>query len=221
MSKSYHFTFPLNEEQIRELQLGDLVYLTGNIYTMRDMGHRRAVDMLNEGKELPFDLASGAIWHCGPIVRKDANDKWETVSAGSTTSSRFTYLGSDLIKKVKLRATIGKGQMLQTAVDTMQEVGSVFLNTTGGTAALYAQQIEEIVDVHWTDLGLPEAIWVMRVKDLGPLVVGIDSHGRSLFNDKKIEMDQLLAQTYKDAKIDPTYNLAYLPKRVPASGTKK
>lgn len=219
MSKIVRLELPITEGQVRNLECGDLVYLSGSFYTMRDMGHRRAVEMLKNGEKLPFDLAQGAIWHCGPIVRQLPEDKWEVVSAGSTTSSRFTYLGSDLINALNIRCIIGKGTMLKTAVNTMKKVGSCFLNSTGGAAALYAGLIEEVTDVFWTDLGLPEATWVMKVKDFGPLVVGIDSHGNSLFETIRTNMDVNLQHIYQKAKISPDYSLSYLPKRVPAKAS--
>ncbi|MDL2280919.1 FumA C-terminus/TtdB family hydratase beta subunit [Selenomonadales bacterium OttesenSCG-928-I06] len=216
MSKEYRFQLPITEEQAREVKVGDVVYISGVIYTMRDMGHRRAVTMLENGEKLPFDLGAGALWHCGPIVRQKEDGKWETVSAGSTTSSRFTDLGAEVIKYTKLRCTIGKGTMHKKAHDAMAEVGSFYLNSTGGAASLYAGQIEEVVDVHWTDLGLPEAIWCLKVKDLGPLIVGIDSHGESIFNVIGKKMQENLKEIYKNSNLPEDHSWAYLPKRVPS-----
>lgn len=211
MSKTVKLEFPLTEEQVRELNVGDVVYLTGIIHTMRDMGHARALEMLKKGEKLPFDLATSAIWHCAPIVKQDEAGKWHVPSAGSTTSSRFTPLGSEMLEQLGMRCTLGKGTMGKRAVDTMQRIGSVYLNTTGGCAAMYAQQIEEVVDVHWLDLGLPEAIWVMKVKEFGPLIVGIDSHGNSLFENMKKVMDENLAEQAAKARITLDYNYSYMP----------
>ncbi len=219
MSKEYHLQLPIAEAQIRQLDCGDIVYVSGLVHTMRDMGHRRAVEMLARGEKLPFDLREGILWHCAPIVRKSASGKWEAVSAGPTTSSRFTYLGSELIRQLQIRCTIGKGTMGPKAVEAMREVGSCFLNSTGGCAALYAGKIEEVVAVHWTDLGLPEATWVLRMKDFGPLNVGIDTQGNSLFERVGARMRQNLVGIYKKAQLDPNYSLAYLPKRVVAKST--
>jgi fumarate hydratase subunit beta len=221
MTKEYRFQLPVTEEQMRQLNFGDVVYLSGVVHTMRDMGHRRALDMLARGEKLPFDLRGGVLWHCAPIVRKTAEGKWEAISAGPTTSSRFTYLGSELIRRLQIRCTIGKGTMLSKAVETMKEVGSCFFNSTGGCAALYAGKIEEVVGVHWTDLGLPEATWMLRMKEFGPLIVGIDSHGNSLFEKIGITMRQNLVSIYKKSQIDANYSLAYLPKRVVASSREK
>ncbi len=216
MTREYHLQLPVTEEQIRQLTCEDIVYLSGLIYTMRDMGHRRAVDMLARGETLPFDLRNGALWHCAPIVRKTPQGKWEAISAGPTTSSRFTYLGSELIERLQIRCTIGKGTMMTKAVETMKEVGSCFLNSTGGCAALYAGKIEEVVGVHWTDLGLPEATWILRMKDFGPLIVGIDTRGNSLFEKVGAKMRQNMVSIYEKSHLDPNYSLSYLPKRVVA-----
>jgi tartrate/fumarate subfamily iron-sulfur-dependent hydro-lyase beta chain len=227
MTREHRLTLPFSPEQAHELNCGDTVYLSGVIHTMRDMGHRRAVDMLARGERLPFDLRDGAIWHCGPIVRKFvppnssaalAQERWEVLSAGPTTSSRFNQLGPELMRSLRVRCTIGKGTMGDQAIQTMRDVGGCFLNATGGCGALYAGQIEEVVNVFWTDLGLPEAVWVLRAKELGPLVVGIDAHGNSLFGKIGAQMRSNLEAVYREAGIRRDYNLAYLPKRVAGKG---
>lgn len=217
MTREHRFQLPVTEEQIRQVNFGDIVYVSGVVHTMRDMGHRRALDMLARGEELPFNLKGGVLWHCAPIVRKTPENGWQAISAGPTTSSRFTYLGSELIRRLQIRCTIGKGTMLTKAVETMKEVGSCFLNSTGGCAALYAGKIEEVVAVHWTDLGLPEATWVLRMKDFGPFIVGIDTYGNSLFEQVGVKMREKLVSIYKSRHIEANYSLAYLPKRVVAS----
>lgn len=214
MAQEFRFTLPVTEDQVRQLHVGDVVYLSGTVFTMRDMGHRRAVTMLEEGSSLPFDLARGALWHCGPIV-KQVDGGWEVVSAGSTTSSRFTALGAELIRRVKVRFTVGKGTMGPEAQKAMQEVGACYLNSTGGCAALYADQIKAVREVFWTDLGLPEATWVLEVENLGPLLVGIDSHGRSLFENIRGTMEEQLKKIYARSGLREDYSLTYMPKRVP------
>lgn len=101
------------------------------------------------------------------------------------------------------------------AVGTMQAFGSCVLNATGGCAVLYAEKVNEAVDVFWTDLGLPEAAWVMRVKDLGPLIVGIDSHGNSLYNQVGVTVNARIKEVLEKAAIRQDYNFSYLPRRVP------
>jgi fumarate hydratase subunit beta len=216
--KEYDLTMPLYEAGIRKLRMGDIVYYSGVVHTMRDMGHRRAVEMLIRNEELPFkQLREGVLWHCGPIVSFDSG-KWKIFSAGPTTSSRFTDLGSELIKLCKIRLTIGKGTMGDKAVSQMKETGSCYLNSTGGCGALYAQKIKGVLEVYWQDLGLPEAIWTLEVERLGPLVVGIDTLGNSIFDAKKLEMKKEIQKVYKQSRLNFDYDYFYLPKRIPGRG---
>lgn len=216
MGQVYRISLPVSEEDIRKLRIGDVVYLTGTCYTMRDMAHRRAVEILQQEETLPFNLSKGALWHCGPIVRKE-NDKWVVVSAGSTTSSRFTLLGAELVRQLGVRVVIGKGTMGKEAVVAMKDVGSCYLGSIGGCAALYAEGIKDVKMVFWQDLGLPEAVWVLEVENLGPLVVSIDSHGNSLYEELKIKVKGKLAEVYeKSSLMGGRKNYTYLPKRVPA-----
>lgn len=217
MPREFKIQLPADEQTIRELRVGDIVYLSGLLCTLRDMGHRRAVDALARGEKLPFDLGACAMWHSGPITRQEG-DRWRIVSAGPTTSSRFTPLGADLIRQLGIRAVVGKGTMGPEAREAMREVGSCFLNSTGGCAVLYARQVEEVVAVHWLDLGEPEAAWVVRVKEMGPLVVGIDSQGDSLHARMRERSAPELAQIYQRAGVSPGQKFVYLPRRVPGSG---
>lgn len=217
MSRTFRIILPASEETIRELRAGDTVYLSGLLCTLRDMGHRRAVDALARGESLPFDLGPIAMWHAGPIARME-HGLWRIVSAGPTTSSRFTPLGAELIRRLGIRVTVGKGTMGAAAIEAMREVGSCFLNSTGGCAVLYARQVERVEEVHWLDLGQPEAAWVVRVRDMGPLLVGIDSTGDSLHKQVRSVVVPNLRRVYQTAEIDPAYRFTYLPKRVAASG---
>jgi fumarate hydratase subunit beta len=221
MSSEYRLQLPTREGEICELNCGDTVYVSGVVHTMRDMGHRRAVEMLRRGEKLPFDLSNGAVLHCGPITRQNADGKWQIFSAGPTTSSRFNELGPELMRAFQVRCTIGKGSMGTRAVETIRDLGGFFLNATGGCGALYAGQVEEVIDVFWTDLGMPEAIWVLRVKDLGPLVVGIDSNGNRLIDDVSRTVRTNLASIYEQSGIAPDQDLAYLPKRVAAKASRR
>ena len=217
MGSEFRIQLPADEATIRKLRVGDTVYLSGMLCTLRDMGHRRAVDILAKGGQLPFDLSDAGLWHSGPIARRQG-EQWRFVSAGPTTSSRFTSLGSELIRRLGIRVVVGKGTMGPDAVAAMREVGSCFLNSTGGCAVLYARQVEEVVAVHWLDLGEPEAAWVVMVRDMGPLVVGIDSAGDSLFSQIQRLVVPRLEQIYQEAGIPRGHRFVYLPKRVAGSG---
>lgn len=217
MAREFRIQLPADESAIRELRVGDTVLLTGLLCTLRDMGHRRAIEAVARGETLPFDLSGCAVWHSGPITRREG-DRWQIVSAGPTTSSRFTPLGAELIRRFGIRVIVGKGTMGPEAVDAMREVGGCFLNSTGGCAVLYARQVEDVVDVHWLDLGEPEAAWVVRVRDMGPLVVGIDPTGDSLYRRIHGRLAPTLSRICQEAGIASTQKLAYLPRRVPGSG---
>lgn len=210
---------PLSEEDVRALTMGEMVFLSGTVYTMRDRGYERTLRLVEEKKQLPFDVRNGVIWHAGPIVRKK-NSGWEAISVGSTSSSRFTRAGSDVIRKLGVRVIIGKGTMGPEAVEAMKAYGAIYLVTTGGAAAYYAQQTKEVMAVHWLDLGMPAAIWVFKVERLGPLVVGIDSHGRSLYEALEEEVDKRMLNIYSNLGIDSTRDFVWWPRRIPGLRTK-
>lgn len=115
------------------------------------------IESIQRGETPPFDLTDGAIWHLGPIARK-VDEKWQIVAAGPTSSSRFTELGARPVGMRHVRFTIGKGTMGPPMVNALRKIGSVYLIATGGCAVLYAQQIADVENVHWLDLGMPEAI---------------------------------------------------------------
>lgn len=183
-------TTPITYEQIKDLTIGDTVYLTGMLATCRDSGHRRVV----EDKVLPerFTFRDGAIFHAGPIVGRDANGKQYMVSIGPTTSRRMEPAEADFIEQTGVRLVIGKGGMMDKTAEACQRFGAIHCAFPGGCAVVAAQEVEEITDVEWLDFGMPEAIWVMRVKEFGPLVVSIDTKGGNLFeNNKQIYRERL------------------------------
>lgn len=177
--KEIRLTTPLTIEDIRKLKLGDIVYLTGTIFTARDMAHERAI---REGK-LPIESSSNVLFHAGPIVKKE-NSRYKIIAIGPTTSSRMNSTEPDFIKKFRIRAIIGKGGMDGNVISAMKN-RAVYLSMTGGCAAIGAKFVKNVKDVKWLDLGIPEAVWVLEVENLGPLIVSIDSRGNSLY--KKIE----------------------------------
>jgi fumarase beta subunit (EC 4.2.1.2) len=174
----YRLTTPLKKEDIEKLKAGDIVYLSGTIFTARDEAHARILEMYQEKKELPFDLEGSVIYHCGPLMKED-DGKWEVVAAGPTTSARMSKMTPKLLEIHEVRAFVGKGGM-DNVTDAMENK-AVYLAFTGGCAALAAISIEKVNTVHWLDLGMPEAVWELEVNEFGPLVVGIDSHNNDLF----------------------------------------
>jgi len=172
---------PISEEDARSLRAGDLVSLSGELLTARDEAHLRILEMLKAGHKLPFRMEGMAVYHCGPIMRRDGS--WKVVAAGPTTSARLDRLAPEVIRRCRPRLLIGKGGMSLDTLEAMQEVGCAYLAFPGGAAVLAAEALPEVLGVHWEDLGMPEAVWHLRAKELGPLVVAMDSHGRSLFKE--------------------------------------
>ncbi|MDI3485731.1 MAG: fumarate hydratase subunit beta [Methanolobus sp.] len=176
----YKLNTPLTKEDVDKLKSGDIVYLSGTVFTARDEAHARILEMAEEKKQLPFDLEGAVIYHCGPLM-KGKDGEWKVVAAGPTTSARMSKMTPSLLDIHDVRAFVGKGGM-DNVTESMKGK-SVYLAFTGGCAALAAMSIAKVTTVHWLDLGMPEAVWELKVENFGPLVVGIDSHENDLFTD--------------------------------------
>ena len=176
---SRRLTFPTTEEAIRELRAGDEVLVDGHIIGIRD---RTQIRIFDQGVEPPMDLNGAFLLHTAPGVRKLGPGKYEKVSIGTTTSARMVRFTEGLGAQYGVRAICGKGGLPDEAIEPMQRLGMVYFAIVGGAAALETTQIEEIEEVYWEEL-MPECLWKFRVKDFGPLTVGIDAHGNSLFHD--------------------------------------
>jgi L(+)-tartrate dehydratase beta subunit len=172
-------SFPASEEDIRKLRAGDLVTVDGHIIGIRDRSHIRIFD---EGVEPPLDLSGAFLLHTAPNVRKRDDGGYDPMCIGTTTSARMVRFTEGLGRDYGVRAIAGKGGLPDEAIEPMREHGMVYFAIVGGAAALETTQIEEIEEVYWEEL-MPECLWKFRVKDFGPLWVGIDSHGNSMFHD--------------------------------------
>jgi fumarate hydratase subunit beta len=191
----YKLKTPISEEDVRKLKVNDTVYITGTIVTARDQAHKRALEMAKKGEKIPIDLKGLAVFHCGPIVKKEG-DKWIAVAAGPTTSTRMDIFEDEFIKTFGVRVVIGKGGMGKRTTEAMQKHGAVYGAFTGGAAVLAARAIRNVRTVEWLDLGVPEALWVFEVEDFGPLAVSIDSHGNNLFENVKKQVEQNKQRIY-------------------------
>jgi fumarate hydratase subunit beta len=192
----YRLRTPISEEEVRKLGVNDTVYLTGTIVTARDAAHRRALEFHKEGKQLPVNLEGLAVFHCGPIVKKE-DDGWRVVAAGPTTSVRMDLFEDEFIKNFKVRIVVGKGGMGKKTVDSMKQYGAVYGAFTGGAAVLAAKAIKRVKGIEWGDLGMPEAMWILEVEDFGPLTVAIDAHGNNLFETIQNKADKEKLKIYK------------------------
>jgi fumarate hydratase class I len=168
---------PLREADVRKLKAGDIVLLSGTVYTGRDEVHK----YLCKGGDLPM-LKDGVIYHCGPVVLEDKGS-YRVVAAGPTTSIREEPYQADIIQRYGVKAVIGKGGMGARTLQACQEHGCVYLHGIGGAAQIYARCVEQVEGVHLKEkFGSPEAVWVLRVKDF-PAVVTMDAHGQSLHQE--------------------------------------
>ena len=173
-------TTPLTEEQIQNLKAGDMVTITGIIYTARDAAHKRLVDLITQGKDLPLDLQGQIIYYAGPTPIKPG----EVIgSIGPTTSGRMDAYAPILMEKCGLKGMLGKGQRNQTVIDSVKEYGCIYMATTGGAGALLRKYIKSCEIVAYEDLGC-EAIRKLRVENLPALVIN-DIHGNDYYKNQK------------------------------------
>jgi len=192
-------TTPIKSEDLEDLKVGDVVYLTGRLVTCRDVAHRRLIE---QGRQLPVDLEGGAIFHAGPIVRKKDDGSFEMVSIGPTTSMRMEKFELEFIEQTGVKLIVGKGGMGPETAAGCEEHKAVHAIFPGGCAVLAATLVEEIEGAEWQDLGMPETLWINRVREFGPLIISIDTKGNNLiqqnkavFNEKKKPiLDRISAQ---------------------------
>lgn len=203
-----HLNIPISADEIKGLKVGDSVLLSGVMITGRDAAHKWIYDtFISKTKPAtPEDLAileqlkpilnSGLIYHCGPVVSGLNTKQYRFVAAGPTTSIREEPYQGDVIQFFNLRGVIGKGGMGQKTLDACHETPAVYFHAIGGAAALIAECVTEVIGVHKLDFGVPEAIWVIRVKDL-PAIVTMDAHEASLHSSvreqSKAVLDKLIA----------------------------
>lgn len=191
----YHFTTPISEEEVRKPRVGDALFVSGTLLTARDSGHERVLEYLRENKPLPVDFSGMALYHVGPVVKKEG-DKWKIVSAGPTTSARLEMYEAEFIERTGVKVIIGKGGMGSKTAEACMKFGAVYAIFTGGAGALAAKAVEEVVKVEWLDLGVPEALWVMKVKEFGPLTVVIDSTGENFYENMRRQVEENLKKAY-------------------------
>lgn len=202
----YRINTPVSEAQARKLKVGDVVIIDGIVHVWRDRAYDHALMLLKHGETLPENLQGCAHWHCGPIARK-VDENWVVISAGPTTSRRFDKLEPIAIRDWGVKLIIGKGLgMGREVAEALKSYGAVYLSAVGGAASYYGKKIKKVRDVHWLELGMPEALWVFEVEDFGPLEVSMDSYGRNLYHDIRKQVDRNLLKAYRavDNNVDQT-----------------
>jgi len=180
-------TTPIRDEDLEDLNVGDVVYLTGQLVTCRDVAHRRLIEL---GRELPVDLEGGAIFHAGPIVRQKEDGDYEMVSIGPTTSMRMEKFEKEFIRQTGVKLVVGKGGMGAETAAGCVENKAVHAIFPGGCAVLAATKVEKIEGAEWKDLGMPETLWINKVNEFGPLIISIDTRGNNLIEQNKARFNE-------------------------------
>lgn len=188
-------TTPIQAEDLKDIKVGDVVYLTGMLTTCRDVAHRRVIE---ERRPLPVDIKDGAILHAGPIIRPLGDDQYEMVTVGPTTSMRMEKFEEEFIKETGVRLIIGKGGMGDGTMRGCRDHKALHCVFPAGCAVVAANCVEKIVSANWKDLGMPETLWTCKVKEFGPLIVSIDTHGRNLFEENKVIFNERKEKVYAD-----------------------
>ena len=178
---------PISKEDLDDIKIGDIIYLSGSLTTCRDVAHRRVVE---EGREIPVDVRNNAILHAGPIIRPLENDQFEMVSVGPTTSMRTEKFEYEFVKTTGVRVIVGKGGMKENTARACKEFGAIHCVFPAGNAVVAAVEVKKIMRAEWRDLGMPETLWNCDVEEFGPLIVSIDAQGRNYFEEKKVEYNK-------------------------------
>lgn len=192
----YKLKAPVSEDVVRKLNVGDTIYITGLLLTARDQAHKRFLEYEEKKRALPVKLEGSTIFHCGPLIKEEGG-KWEVVAGGPTTSTRMNATAPTVIEKFKVRIIIGKGGMGPEVAKALQKSGAVFCHFTGGAGVLAAKNIKEVEGVEWSDLGMAEAVWKLKTENFGPLIVTMDSHGKSIYDDINQKVAENLKKIYK------------------------
>lgn len=181
-----HLKVPFTADEAAALRAGDMVYLTGVVYTARDAAHKRMNDALDRGEQLPVDLSGNVVYYLGPTPARPGR---VIGSAGPTTASRMDKYAPRLLD-LGLRGMIGKGKRTQAVLDAMKAHKAVYFGATGGTAVLLADCVKSEEAIAYEDLG-PEAVLRLEVKDM-PLTVIADCHGGNLYETGPEEARKLI-----------------------------
>jgi tartrate/fumarate subfamily iron-sulfur-dependent hydro-lyase beta chain len=175
----YHLSLPIPSDVVKKLRVNDVLYLTGNMFTARDLAHEKMRAM--DPKDLPFNTSGMVLYHCGPLMKQEQGE-WVAVSAGPTTSSRFEEVEDIILDRFDVHVIIGNGGMGERTRKALKKTGSVYAAYPGGAGVLAAEKITRVAHVYWLEeLGMPEAVWIFEVKEFGPLIVAMDSTGKSLY----------------------------------------
>lgn len=186
----YTINLPATDEDVEKLNIGDTVYINGTVCTARDMAHLQMRELVENGKELPENIAGGAIFHAGPVMKKDENDQWKLRVIGPTTSIRMEP-HADFMGRMGVKLIIGKGGMGEDSLAAFKKYKQAYLQAAPGCAVVLAAGIKDVKNVHWYENGMPEAMWVLEADKFGPFVVTMDCKGNFRYNDVKAKAREI------------------------------
>ena len=199
----YYLPTPASESDIRRLKINDTVTLQNTLFGIRDATQ---IHMFDHDRKTKFDLSGHAVIHTAPNVRKVAISSefpagYEPICIGTTTSDRMERFTRPLMTQNGVRMIVGKGGMREGSLQAFAELGGVYLAIIGGTAALETTWIEQIEDVDMDDLN-PESLWRFKIRDFGPLLVAMDSHGGSIYQEVKSDVAKNKVDVLKSLGIE-------------------
>ena len=203
----YHLTAPLKDEDVQQLQIGDIVYISGEAFTCRSRLQKYIFD---EKNTLPFSTDDRNILiHNGPIVIQE-DGKWKLVSFMPTSSIRFEKWGAQSVADWNLKMIVGKTTMGEKTAQMMKQRKCVHVSPRSVSPNLWIDSIE-VQDVYlYDELGRIEAAWFFKLNELGPFIVDIDTQGRNLFDQMDNEIAQRKEQAFRDLGIDPDFQYTKL-----------
>ncbi|MBD6955612.1 MAG: FumA C-terminus/TtdB family hydratase beta subunit [Thermoplasmata archaeon] len=186
----YNLRIPEDLDKVSGLKMGDVLYITGKVFTARDEAHQLMLELHEKGENLPFKPSEMVMYHCGPVVKKE-NGEWKVLAAGPTTSSRMDLFEKEVIEIYGVRIIVGKGGMGDRTAEALKNVGGIYATYTGGAGALAAKSFKKVLDVYFLEeLGSPEAIWIFDAENFGPLIVSIDPQGNNWNKISREEMEK-------------------------------
>lgn len=202
MPKTVYLRTPLSEEDVRSLAIDDVVYLTGEAYTMMYISHfTRLIGMMKAGEPLPMELEGRAIYNTGTIFKRNEDGSYDFRAIGATTSSKFNAYTPEFIRRSGVRAVIGKGGMDKATLDAMRECGCVYLAVAGGCSAIYTPSVT-LEKEYWPQPSWADNQLKLRLENFGPLFVGMDAHGNSVYEDCADLAQKNLKDIYKKLNIE-------------------
>lgn len=197
---THHLTLPIGDADVEKLALGDSVYIDGIVRTARDMGHIEIKKLLAAGSPLPENLAGGAIFHAGPVCLKREDGGWDMNVIGPTTSIRMEPY-AEMVGELGVKLIIGKGGMSEGSKAAFAKYKQAYLQAAPGCAVQIASGVTGVNGVHWLENGMPEAMWVLAVKDFGPFVVTMDCKGNSTYDTVRAEARKKIeARTWRTTR---------------------